>query len=135
MIAGVCGGISEYLQIDVTWVRLAFALLAIFGGIGLLAYIVLVVIMPLPAERATTTGVVAADGTTDLTETARPLRPAPDPADMERRRRFAGYVLIAVGVIFLLGNQGLFRFMEWRFVWPVALVAVGVLLLVQRSRR
>lgn len=48
MIAGVCGGIAEYLNVDPTVVRLAFALgsffLALFGGI--IAYIVCVFVIP-----------------------------------------------------------------------------------------
>jgi len=46
-VAGVCGGIAEYLDIDSTIVRL-IALLLVFGcGSGLLAYIVAAIIMPI----------------------------------------------------------------------------------------
>ena len=45
-IAGVCGGIAEYMEVDSTIVRL-FAILLVFGwGSGLLAYIVAALIMP-----------------------------------------------------------------------------------------
>ena len=46
MISGVCGGIAEYFNIDVTLVRLAFVLLSLGGGSGLLAYFIAAVIMP-----------------------------------------------------------------------------------------
>ena len=46
MICGVCGGIAEYFRIDPTVIRLAFALLACFGGSGILAYFVAAIIMP-----------------------------------------------------------------------------------------
>ena len=36
MIAGVCGGVGEYLDIDPTIIRLGFVLLAFANGIGLL---------------------------------------------------------------------------------------------------
>ena len=39
MIAGVCGGIAEYFNIDPTVVRVAWAILACFAGSGILAYI------------------------------------------------------------------------------------------------
>ena len=45
-IWGVCGGLAEYLQVDVTLIRLAFVLLTFAGGPGLLAYIVLGIVMP-----------------------------------------------------------------------------------------
>ena len=46
MIAGVCGGIAEYFDIDPTLVRLALVLITLMGGAGILAYIVAWIIMP-----------------------------------------------------------------------------------------
>lgn len=132
MIAGVCGGIASYLQVEVTWIRLVFAILALFGGVGILAYIVLAIVMPLPGQRAIADGTAAA---TDATEPYATGEATAQPVDTERRRQFAGYALIAIGLIFLLNNQGLFRFLEWRTIWPLALVTIGVLLLAQRLRR
>ena len=45
-IAGVCGGIAEYFGIDVTVVRLITVLACIFGGTGILAYIICAIVMP-----------------------------------------------------------------------------------------
>ena len=48
-LAGVCGGIAEYLQVDSTIVRLAWAILSIVPGaivLGVLAYLVAWLIMP-----------------------------------------------------------------------------------------
>ena len=45
-VAGVCGGIGEYFNIDPTLVRLGFVACSIIFGSGLLAYIVAAVIMP-----------------------------------------------------------------------------------------
>jgi len=41
VIAGVCAGIAQTLAIDVTLVRLVFALLALAGGAGILLYLAL----------------------------------------------------------------------------------------------
>ena len=47
MIAGVCGGLGKYFNIDPTLVRLIFVVLLLLGvGSGLLIYIILMVIMP-----------------------------------------------------------------------------------------
>jgi phage shock protein C len=46
MIAGVCGGLADYFNIDATLVRVLFLLLAVFGGTGLVIYIVMWVIVP-----------------------------------------------------------------------------------------
>ncbi len=45
-IAGVCGGIAEYFNIDSTLVRLGWVLFSLLGGSGLLAYIIAALIMP-----------------------------------------------------------------------------------------
>ena len=45
-LAGVCGGIGEYFNIDPTLVRLAWILFSVMGGAGLLAYIIAAIVMP-----------------------------------------------------------------------------------------
>lgn len=45
-IAGVCGGIAEYFNIDATLVRLGWVVFRLLGGSGLLAYIIAAIIMP-----------------------------------------------------------------------------------------
>ena len=46
MLAGVCGGIAEYFDIDPTIVRLAWVLLCPLGGSGILAYIIAAIVIP-----------------------------------------------------------------------------------------
>ncbi len=46
MIAGVCGGLSEYFNIDPVIVRLIFVLVTLTSGIGLPIYILLWIVMP-----------------------------------------------------------------------------------------
>ena len=46
MIAGVCGGLADYFNLDATLVRVLFLLLAVFGGTGLVIYIVMWIIVP-----------------------------------------------------------------------------------------
>ncbi len=51
MIGGVCTGLAAYLNIDVTIVRILFALLGFFYGAGILAYFLMMIILP-PANTA-----------------------------------------------------------------------------------
>ncbi|CDC91767.1 PspC domain-containing protein [Firmicutes bacterium CAG:227] len=47
MLAGVCGGIAEYFDIDPTLVRLAWVILSCIGaGTGIVAYIIAAIIIP-----------------------------------------------------------------------------------------
>ena len=45
-IAGVCGGIAEYFDIDPTLIRLAWVLFCALGGSGIIAYIIAAIIIP-----------------------------------------------------------------------------------------
>jgi phage shock protein C len=47
MIAGVCGGLAEWLDLDPSIVRLIFILMALTFGHGILVYLVLALVMPL----------------------------------------------------------------------------------------
>ncbi|HEY7625226.1 MAG TPA: PspC domain-containing protein [Candidatus Limnocylindria bacterium] len=144
VIAGVCGGIAEYLAVDATLVRVVFVVLALFGGAGLLAYIVLLILMPQPGRPAPFVSASSATAPTDATarmdpdpaapSTVAPVDPAVRAAEAERRRMAVGYLLIGLGVVFLLSNAGVFKFVQWQFLWPVVLIGIGVLFLMQRVR-
>jgi len=46
VVAGVCAGLAAYFAVDPTLVRLAFALLAVFGGAGILLYLCAWIVIP-----------------------------------------------------------------------------------------
>ncbi len=71
MLAGVCGGIAEYYDLDPTLVRVCYAALSIFttGFPGLLLYLILVLIMPAAPQ----------EGSASNTQTSR----KPEPEDVE----------------------------------------------------
>ena len=129
MMSGVSGGLGEYLDVDSTLVRIAWVIVTIMSaGLGLLAYIALVIIVP------TRTGNPASQET-EAEGAERAHMPA---ADGGRRRRdsiIGGAALIVIGVLFLLGNFGLFDWFDWGEFWPVALIVLGVLLVARTVAR
>ncbi|HEV8654212.1 MAG TPA: PspC domain-containing protein [Candidatus Limnocylindria bacterium] len=147
--AGVCGGIAEYLQVDPTLVRVFFVVGTILsGGLGFLGYVLLVVLMPLPGQPApfgktagATTSTLEGAASREALTTSDPQATAPsvaapaDPEAEERRRATIGLILVALGAIFLFSNAGVFRIVRWDLAWPLVLIAIGALLLVQRVRR
>lgn len=50
MIAGVCGGLSEYFDVDPVLVRLLWVAITLFVGSGVLIYILAVIIMPTESD-------------------------------------------------------------------------------------
>jgi phage shock protein C len=52
VIAGVCAGLAAYFDVDVTLIRLAFAVFTIFWGLGVLVYLVAWAVVPEEGEGA-----------------------------------------------------------------------------------
>ena len=46
MLAGVCGGIAEYLNVDATVVRVLWAVISLFAFVGVAAYAVCLFLIP-----------------------------------------------------------------------------------------
>ena len=46
LLGGVCKGLAEYFEIDVTIIRIAWVIVVCFAGVGLLAYLIALLVMP-----------------------------------------------------------------------------------------
>ncbi|OGO06163.1 MAG: hypothetical protein A2Y60_06170 [Chloroflexi bacterium RBG_13_54_9] len=149
MIGGVCGGIAAYLDIDSVWVRVVAVLLAFADGLGLLAYLILWVIVPTQSKVGQSPTEVARAGVEEITGKARELAQEArmsiggggspseeEPARQTRARRSyaVATILILVGIIVLMGNFGLLWWLDIGRLWPVILIAIGVLLLLRRRK-
>jgi signal transduction histidine kinase len=84
VLAGVCSGIAEALAMDVTLVRLTFAVLSFASGAGIVAYLGAWALLPAPGEATPT-----------------------------RKRRIAGTVLLVWSVILALRGLGLADSLVW----------------------
>jgi phage shock protein PspC (stress-responsive transcriptional regulator) len=61
-IAGVCGGLAEYFDLDPTIIRVIWVLALLLFGTGVLAYIILWIVLPLAPEPAIHTSAPATPG-------------------------------------------------------------------------
>ena len=138
MLGGVCGGLAEYFGFDPTLVRIAFVLLAIAYGTGVLLYIILWIIMP---RRPEAQGMrVVGDNLDDiknrLVELEGEVKSAVTGEKAEELKRSSGFwlgvLLVALGILFLFSTLGMLRWWRWAVIWPVALILVGLLLVWRR---
>ena len=53
-LAGVCSGLAKYFDMDPTIMRIIFVCCVVFGGFGLLLYLILALIMPSDETEAKT---------------------------------------------------------------------------------
>ncbi len=130
IIAGVCGGLGEFLGIDPALVRLLWLLATLMGGAGILAYIVLALVIP-----------------EEPIEHARRKRASPGWGAGWQRGIYStnaglliGLALILFGGILLLDNLGLipgFLYdmwrLFWRLFWPLLLISLGIVLVIGLS--
>jgi|GEM_PF-20564 len=113
MIDGVCGGIAGYFGLDPTLVRIAWVLLTLFGGSGVVLYIAAMIIMPKEEPHAA----AVAGG----------APPAP-PANGKNNGRFWGILLLVIGVAWLASNFGFSIWHHWwGFSWDVAIPLMLIL--------
>ena len=130
MLAGVCGGLAEYFAIDPVIVRLIFVLAVIFGGSGILAYIILWIIIPQKPYIITPFNTNPPSG--DSSSSTEEKKSENSNQDMNyvnvnktqsNRSIYAGAFLILLGGIFLLDNfVPHFHFGDF---WPLILIGLG----------
>lgn len=131
VFGGVAGGIAEYFNMDPVIIRVIFVLAAIFGGGGVVIYLVLWIAVP---ERPFTSTFYNA-GTPPEPDPMKDTTPAgePEPGANITNRRYTGsmiggIILIGVGAIILVTR--VIPDVYFRDLWPFILVAAGVILIV-----
>ena len=134
IIGGVCSGLASGFHVDALLVRLAFVILAFFQGIGLFIYIVLWLVMPEQTESGPRSGFDSV--AKDMQRVGREVRgqlgaqaDASAPSTGPRGQAVVlGAVLVILGALLLAVNTGL---VNWTVIWPVAVIAIGVGLLLR----
>jgi len=152
ILGGVCSGLAAGLHVDPLWIRIAFVLLALVQGIGVLLYIVLWLVMPEQAG-AQPAGHSRFDSMmTDVRRAWADLQVqfggarAATPPGAEGSASVAaavhsiwrnpsvalGLVLVVVGLVFLANSLG---FVNWHVIWPAVLIVLGLLLLARNLQK
>lgn len=117
-IAGACGGLGEYLDVDPLIIRLLLLILVFLGGSGIILYIVAWIMMPLNPNH---TGV--------------PIK--------KSSAQVWGVILIVIGALVLLSNLELFPYFHWFEFWdifdwkiivPLIIIIIGVMLVMNYFR-
>lgn len=135
VIAGVCGGLGAYLKLDATLLRIFFVVLFLASGVGVLLYLLLWIVIPNQDETASArfdsdeVGRRAATMSGELRDAVS----GPSP----RARVWIGAAFILLGALLLIQNLNLvwLRWLNFDFLWPLLLVAAGVVLIWRQSEK
>jgi phage shock protein C len=126
VIGGVAAGIAEHLNTDPTLIRIIFAIVALFGGGGVLIYIILWIALPthetthfeMPKDPIMENKKKAVDSNNP--DFGKPMVPT-------NGGLIAGLIMITLGLIFL-ADSFLPR-IHFGDLWPLILLVVGIVLI------
>lgn len=119
-IAGVAGGIGEYLGIDPAIVRLVWLLAILFGGAGFLAYIIAWIVIP--EEKSVTN-----ENNNPREESAQTW----DRTGLPGGLTFLGILLIVMGVYLLIKQFIPFGIIN--YFRPIFIISLGIFLLIPKK--
>ncbi len=142
-LSGVCGGIADYFNFDVSLVRIGWVIATLAtGGLGLIAYIIAAVVVPiepLGGVEEMGTEYQNNDKTTENEPKSTAYTGTPNyntGTDSWRRdsgstRKYGGLFLILLGVFFIVRRY--IPSIDFGMLWAVCLVLVGLGLMTKRG--
>lgn len=126
LIAGVCGGLAAYMNIDPVIVRVLFALLFFASGIGVPIYLILWFIMPRQSDDP-----YGEEGLgSNFDEVGDNVT---DGVNRLGRPGTIGTIFIMLGAYFLLSEVGILGWLGNGFIWPLIIIGVGVYFYTRRN--
>ena len=117
-IAGVCGGLGDYLNLDATLVRAAFVVLSLASGIAIPLYVVLMLVLPNELDVDLPLGEIMRHNLDEFGQFLAQL------GEDSSHRQTAALVLVVLGGYLFLQQIGLFG---REAIGPFLLFLVGVL--------
>jgi phage shock protein C len=131
MIAGVCGGLSTVFGIDATLVRAIFALTALFGGGGILVYLLLWFIVPTEGKLTNSPDETVRAAFEEMKNKAKVSLDGG--LEKDNTKKFIAYSLLFFGVILLAQNFGIFNWIQLGRLWPLLLILAGIVTLTKKG--
>ncbi len=147
MIWGVCGGLAKYFGLDPTLVRIIAVILIFADGVGILAYIVMAIVVPLEDSKTKIPQDTIKENVEEIKGTANELgreirstftgQPADKTTSNTHRRQLniLGIVLLVIGIFLLLGSLNLFWWFRWQYLWPAIIIIIGLIIIACARRK
>ena len=131
VIGGVCSGLAEFFGLDIALVRIAFVIAFLFASFGFWLYIILWMVLPENGQQTTDNGQQSfgqSQGQSPQSESVSVSK-----SESKVKSIFAGAFIILIGLLFLVNN---FIPINWVWkLWPLILVAIGIVMIVTASKK
>jgi phage shock protein C len=131
LVAGVCGGLAEYFDLDVNLVRLVCLVLIVVMPALALLYLLLVFVLPREGAEDRPLEERLEEGVQELERSVENLAGRVPPS---KSRFFAGLLLVVLGLVLLMDNLGLW-WIDTQIVGALLLIALGAYFLLPRRER
>ena len=136
VIGGVCAGLAEYLDTDITVVRLLFAFAILIMGVGLIPYIILWIVLPkkyynpfiTPSDPATVNYIVPPVTSNLPYGTVTPQK-------RSNAGLVIGIVMIFLGGAYLMHEFDIIPDIHFHRLWPVFVIAIGIGLILKGQQK
>lgn len=137
IIAGVAGGLAKYFEIDSTLIRLIFALLVVFGGSGVLLYIIFWIVMPTESSvyKAGSEEVVKENSKELERKANQYAKEAETIVESADSKIWFGTILVILGLWLTLSNLGVISSTLIGQFWPLILIFIGVTILIRNTNK
>lgn len=132
-LGGVCAGLAEYIEIDPILVRLAFVAITMAGGAGVFLYIALWILIPEGEDHEALSEESVRKNAAEMKEKAESIMDSLNKERSDKNSRVIfGVILLFLGGYFVLSNWGLLGWLHFNDVWPLILIAIGVLVIFKK---
>lgn len=135
VIGGVCSGLADYFNMDVTIMRLLFVIAFIFASFGFWFYIILWIVLPIGQRTIDNGQQSTVDSQNQRTESQETdgVTGNGQSRQLKMKSIITGTVVILIGLLFLVNN---FIPITWVWkLWPLILVVIGVVMIVTSSKK
>jgi len=144
-LSGVCGGIAEYFNVDVSLVRIGWVIATLAtSGLGLIAYIIAAVVVPVePSGGVDYMDTEPQNSSETKTNSGTEQKPRENPSsysgwtdsngwnkDSGTNRKYLGLFLILLGVFFIVKRY--IPSIDFGMLWAVCLVLAGFVIMTKR---
>ena len=131
VIGGVCSGLADFFGVDVALMRIAFVIAFLFASFGFWLYIILWIVLPENGQQTTDNG--QQNQSRSQSSQSESESVSVSKSESKVKSIFAGAFIILIGLLFLVNN---FIPINWVWkLWPLILVAIGIVMIVTASKK
>ncbi len=133
IVAGVCGGLGKYFDIDPVIFRILFVLLALLHGAGIIIYIIMIIVIRREDDPRTIDSDTVKEGIEELGREAKKfVSNTRNKSWFSQRRNIIGLIIILIGFIALANNYFPMAWLDFRMIIIAGIILLGLYIIFKK---